>query len=63
MKDIFRVELTRKKVILILNSFVQGGMLADELKRWVIWVMNVKERDGLLNYDASVGDVIFSSWS
>lgn len=59
MENKFRIELTRERVVFILDAFVRGDISSDELKTWAVLVMNAKERDGLLDYDTSVGDVIF----
>lgn len=58
MKDIFKIDLTREKVILILNAFVQGNISSDELKTWAVLVMNAKEGGGILSYDSAIGDII-----
>jgi hypothetical protein len=58
MKDIFKIELTRTKVLVILNAFIRGDVSSDELKTWAVSMMDAKEKGGILDYDTVIGDII-----
>ncbi len=58
MKDIFKIKLTREKAISVFDAFIRGDISYEELKTWAVLVMNAKERDGILDYDTVIGDII-----
>jgi hypothetical protein len=60
MNTLFAIKLTNEKVISILEAFIQGVISYDELKTWAVLVMNARDRDGFLEYNETLGDIVFA---
>ena len=60
MKNVLQIEIDSKKVILILEAVLRENVSYDELTVWAAKIMELRDRDALIQYDKNIENVILA---